>query len=156
MAFVESTVLCLVDSLSFLRWGFWWFNTSFRQIGYCDLSEDLLPGHGQGCIFREATTRCFTFTDYLAFLLFLLEGISGGFSSGLLLLGFVAAVRVQLLFISDVGFAISWNSLRVLGRSSRTAFLTSVPSRRPLVTRYCFMESSAPLTWTASLLNLSM
>jgi len=33
---------------------------------------------------------------------FLLEGLSGGFSSGFLLLWFVEVVRVQLLFISDV------------------------------------------------------
>ena len=46
--------------------------------------------------------------------------------------------------------------MRVLGRSRWTAFLTFVPSCRPLAMRYCFILSSAPLTCTTSLLNLSM
>jgi len=42
--------------------------------------------------------RSIAFASYFAFPLFLMEGIFGGFSSRLLLLGFVEAVRVQLYF----------------------------------------------------------
>jgi len=82
--------------------GFSWLDASFRQIGYYDLSKDLFLVQDQGCILREATVRCFAFTSYFAFLLFILEGLSGGFSSRLLLPGFVKVVHVQLLFVSDV------------------------------------------------------
>jgi len=67
-------------------------------------NEDFLLGHGKGCIFREATAGCFAFTGCFAFLLFLLEGPYGGFRNMFLLPGFVEAVRVQLLFISDIDF----------------------------------------------------
>jgi len=102
VALVESIVLCLVDPLLLLRWGLWWLDVSFCQIGYCDLNEDRFPRHGQRCILCEATVRCFAFTSYFSFLLFVLEGLFGGFSSRLTLPGLVEVVRVELLFISEV------------------------------------------------------
>jgi len=102
MALVESIVFCFVDPFPLLRLSLWWLDASFCQIGYSDLGEDFFPGHGQGCILGEATVRSFAFTSYLAFLLFLMEGLFGRFSSRLLLLGFVEAVCIQILFISDL------------------------------------------------------
>jgi hypothetical protein len=132
--------LVLSTPLLFLRRSLWWFGAGFLRIGYRDLGEDLLPRQGQGCVHGEATGRSLAFTTYFSFLLFLVEGIFGGFSSRLLLSGFVKAMK----------------SLRVFGRSRRTTFLIYVPLRRPLAIRYCYIVSSAPRTSTTFLLNLSM
>ena len=102
MALVELTLFCFVDPFPLLQWSLWWLDASFCQIGYSDLGEDFLPRHGQGCILSEAIVGSFAFTSYFAFLLFLMEGIFGGFSSKLLLPGFDEVVRVQLFFISAV------------------------------------------------------
>jgi len=79
---VEPTIFCFVDPFPLLRRGLWWLDASFRQIGYRDLGEDFLHRHGQGCILGEATVRCFAFTSYFAFLLFLMEGLSGDSATG--------------------------------------------------------------------------
>ena len=92
----------LSTPLPLLRWSLWWLDASFCQIGHCDLDENFLPRHGQGCILDEVTVGSFAFTSYLAFPLFLMEGLFGGFISRLFLSGFVEAVRIQLLFICDV------------------------------------------------------
>jgi hypothetical protein len=48
------------------------------------------------------TVRPLAFLSSFAFLLFLVEGLFGGFSSKLLFLVFIEAVHIQLLLIGDV------------------------------------------------------
>jgi len=94
MALMEPTIFFFVDPLPLLRRSLWWLDASFHQIGYCDLGEDFLPGHGQGCVLGEAAAWGFSFTSYFAFLLFLMEGLFGGFNCRILLPGFVEAICI--------------------------------------------------------------
>jgi hypothetical protein len=55
-----------------------------------------------GSVLDEVTVGPFAFPSSFSFLLFLVEGIFGGFSGRFLLPGFVKAIRVQLLLVGNV------------------------------------------------------
>jgi len=113
VALMESTIFGFVDPFLLLRRSLWWLDASFLHIGYNHLGEDLLPGHGQGRVLGEVTSRYLAFTSYFAFLLFLVEGLFGGFISRLLLLGLVKVVRVQLLFIPYLDLCNHWELVKI-------------------------------------------
>lgn len=71
---------------------------------YGDFNKNVLTGHRQGSVFREATARSFSFTGNFVFLLYVMEGLLAGLSSRFLLHGLVEAVSVDFLFVPDVCF----------------------------------------------------